>query len=365
MKKIALLLFPAAIIFAQTDMRYQENLIIGYSDSADYVIVKGDNLWNLAKKYYGSGFEWRYIWERNEYIKDPHWIYPGKLLFIPGISSIKNVEKSSEISLYGSSKTFTQLRDQTRKYPSEKQFYLVEKYMYYFSLEALRQAPFVYDKKHDKDGGDIDIFDYGEVANNKRPILAQNQNVLIRMETEISNNADYFKIGAHVDFYSIRNDLMCKNGIVSEPVATGVIKYVDNDYTTVYIEKLWGVLRDGAKIAPTRKYKPIGEYLTYKNLDDSLEVQVIARMNPDISLKPSEFLFIDKGTHSGINIGDHITFYQQARKGAKKKYADEPAAEGLVVAVEKNTATVRTTNVWELSLSNSLIGMRNGKIVAK
>jgi hypothetical protein len=52
----------------------------------NYVIVKGDNLWNLSLKFYHVGNKWHYIWEHNKYIKDPHWIYPGNPLFIPGLS---------------------------------------------------------------------------------------------------------------------------------------------------------------------------------------------------------------------------------------------------------------------------------------
>jgi hypothetical protein len=42
-----------------------------------HTIVKGDTLWDLAAHYLGDPFLWPQIWERNSYIKDSHWIYPG------------------------------------------------------------------------------------------------------------------------------------------------------------------------------------------------------------------------------------------------------------------------------------------------
>ena len=42
-----------------------------------HVIVRGDTLWDLAEHYLGDPFLWPQIWERNPYIKDSHWIYPG------------------------------------------------------------------------------------------------------------------------------------------------------------------------------------------------------------------------------------------------------------------------------------------------
>jgi LysM repeat protein len=46
-----------------------------------YIIVSGDTLWDLAQRNWGSPLYWPMIWEKNEYIKDAHWIYPGDPLF--------------------------------------------------------------------------------------------------------------------------------------------------------------------------------------------------------------------------------------------------------------------------------------------
>ena len=40
-------------------------------------VVSGDTLWDLASTYLGDPYLWPQIWERNPYIKDSHWIYPG------------------------------------------------------------------------------------------------------------------------------------------------------------------------------------------------------------------------------------------------------------------------------------------------
>jgi LysM domain len=47
-----------------------------------YVIVRGDTLWDLAARFYGDPYLWPQLWERNQYIQDAHWIYPGDPLVV-------------------------------------------------------------------------------------------------------------------------------------------------------------------------------------------------------------------------------------------------------------------------------------------
>lgn len=52
----------------------------------EYIVIRGDNLWNIAKmsKHYGRGSEWVKIWRANEKrIPDFDLIYSGQVLVIP------------------------------------------------------------------------------------------------------------------------------------------------------------------------------------------------------------------------------------------------------------------------------------------
>jgi hypothetical protein len=47
-----------------------------------HIIAPGDTLWALAGRFYGNPYLWPQLWERNQYILDAHWIYPGDPLVI-------------------------------------------------------------------------------------------------------------------------------------------------------------------------------------------------------------------------------------------------------------------------------------------
>ena len=49
-----------------------------------YTVVRGDCLWNIAKKYYGNGSQYTRIYNANrDKIKNPSLIYPGQVFVIP------------------------------------------------------------------------------------------------------------------------------------------------------------------------------------------------------------------------------------------------------------------------------------------
>lgn len=58
----------------------------GGSGGTAYTVKKGDNLWTLAKRFYGSGADYTKIYEANRDTigNNPNLIYPGQTFTIPG-----------------------------------------------------------------------------------------------------------------------------------------------------------------------------------------------------------------------------------------------------------------------------------------
>ncbi len=72
-------------------------------DAQVHVIAPGDTLWAIAGKYLGNSYLWPQIWEKNTYILDAHWIYPGDPLVIG--PQVAPVEQLAEQDLGGTPST--------------------------------------------------------------------------------------------------------------------------------------------------------------------------------------------------------------------------------------------------------------------
>ena len=56
-------------------------------DTRRLVVVRGDNLWNIARAHYGAGLHHTVIYGANkEQIRDPDLIYPGQVFSLPKVN---------------------------------------------------------------------------------------------------------------------------------------------------------------------------------------------------------------------------------------------------------------------------------------
>jgi hypothetical protein len=61
-----------------------------------YTIKKGDTLWDISTRFLKDPFLWPKLWQRNPYITNPHWIYPGNPVRLSTLEPIKKEEPKPE-----------------------------------------------------------------------------------------------------------------------------------------------------------------------------------------------------------------------------------------------------------------------------
>lgn len=54
-----------------------------------YTIKQGDTLWDISSNFFKDPFLWPKLWQRNPYITNPHWIYPGQPIRLVPLEELK------------------------------------------------------------------------------------------------------------------------------------------------------------------------------------------------------------------------------------------------------------------------------------
>ena len=76
---------PATVARHWSRYQYPETIPDG---ATYYIVVRGDTLWDISARFLRNPYLWPQIWDRNRYITDAHWIYPGDPLIMPDIALV-------------------------------------------------------------------------------------------------------------------------------------------------------------------------------------------------------------------------------------------------------------------------------------
>jgi len=70
------------IILLCSPLVYADIIKLKDKHPEQYIVVKGDTLWDISGEFLQHPWQWEEIWEINTQIENPHLIYPGDLLYL-------------------------------------------------------------------------------------------------------------------------------------------------------------------------------------------------------------------------------------------------------------------------------------------
>ena len=88
-RKLMHLMFAAIML---TGVVLAQDVAVRSDHPDEYVVVKGDTLWDISGRFLDKPWQWPAIWQANPQIENPHLIYPGdvvSLVYIDGVPQLR------------------------------------------------------------------------------------------------------------------------------------------------------------------------------------------------------------------------------------------------------------------------------------
>jgi hypothetical protein len=257
-----------------------------------YVVHTGDTLWDIAARYMNSPYYWPKVWERNPFVINPHWIYPGdQLNLYPSSEKLSAPAEMSTVKLEQAPAETMKSETIVETAPEQaKVIYKGVWSMGYLDVGETQAAGSIMSNPDDKallGSGDLVYVNVGSSLGVKESDLF----TIFRVVGDIKHPRPPY----HVVGNRIINLGELKISQVKENVADARII---NSYQEI---------QDGDRIAPFTP--PLSQEILYTPNQISLDGYIIGNKNDTYSMGRDEIIYIDKGAQDGVLRGNIFEVY--------------------------------------------------------
>lgn len=317
-----------------------------------HTVKKGDTLWDLSQAYLNDPFLWPEIYRINTTtVRDPHWIYPGQVLHIPG-GTVQNVVADQSEPRFqpeavpmrsGGPTVFRQELNRRLTGGAQQEPSSLEYAHTPVRVGEFYAAPWLDAVGGPKNQGKL-------VATGDIPGIAKAVSVVERLgpESRAYITLPSGIVAAKGDRLMVfnRGAVLPDGGQVMEPTAIVQVEATDNggEATTVRITQQFGEVLIGQGIVPLERFNMSTDA---KAAPLSLGPQSKVVFVPSGAVLPSvgSYIILDATSRDGVKTGDEFTLYRAREKAPIPGTADqvtlpeEPIALAQVVKVTDHGTT--------------------------
>jgi hypothetical protein len=318
----------------------------GTGDRAEgiiHIVEEGDTLWDLSDKYLGSPWMWPEIWERNRFLTNPHYIYPGIRIVIVLPPARDYMFDRTERVLVGEGTAATSPVD-----PG-----VGRRVLGIAPQEIVRAGEFV----RKRPSG------IGAIRDGRQPrvTFSKGDQVYLRLDREIPP-------GQMLGVYRIR-------GPVKGPAGRGVSGYVKYLVGVVQVTGMerratTGVVR--ASYEDLLRTDVVSEELPgYTPVfvdpgEEGMESAVITARYENTEMATGDFVFLDRGEDAGVSVGNVFRILTD-RTGMSPRFFEEKddirieVAKAVVVKTNSDFSTAYVTRSQQ-SFAAGSVAVRGARL---
>jgi len=270
-----------------------------------HVVGAGDTMWDLSGSYYGDAYNWPRLWGYNAHVTNPHWIYPGDILYLKAPTTGEEAPK-------GPQKVDTVQRQINGAMILPTAGFIVADELEYVGriMAAPKEANML-------SPGDEVWLGFGEEA-----------------REEEDEETKYRSVEARPgDLYAVVREVEELQGYGPQKREVEGVKYVvvgavrvdkisEKYYDTATVTESWIEMFRGDFLIPyERQLKSVQPV----RADKTLVAKIVDSMTKQQFYGESQFVFVNKGAEDGVRVGNRLFVYQ--REEGLTPIDEEPEAE--------------------------------------
>lgn len=335
--------------------------------AGNYTVKKWDTIWDLSGKYLGDPYSWERIWQANRQVNDPHWIYPGDILNIPGAgddyqggqNSNNNSSESYNSDASASQPPVSTTGLKFTKPPISKELATIDSSSTFasddynqnrdkfaskgFTEELFRQVSFLWSKANNSGvvlPGNAYIYEKREIGTfreyeNIECVIESGNNFSIGDTIEVIHPVKYQKLKGQVTNLVKKVALGTVAELFTAPSGQKMMK--------IKLYKLWDSVVNNDRVIKAESLPPmVVESLVApeKRIEGNLFLKA---EKTEISYVFQPFI-LDIGESEGVKLGDVYLIY----KNSNSKIEKEPSAMGFIVHISGRSSTLMISNMRQI-----------------
>ncbi|MFO7715032.1 LysM peptidoglycan-binding domain-containing protein [Desulfosarcina sp.] len=297
-----------------------------------YTIQKGDTLWDLSKHFNDSPWLWPELWEDNDQITNPHWIFPGERIRLYKKSGAQVVAGTEPVQpvVVAPVKPAAASAQEKESAP-------------FFVYTAIDRVGFIRKPPVTPSGTVFEV-------QGRKTLISEGDIVYIR-PSEPASQGDLIPGSRHTVFrYMAPTDERdATETIGTQHYILGIVEVTQKEIDMVLAKvlKSFRPIQVGDLLMP---FSPRHSKIELKPSTPGIEGQIITSEEHSILTGDYTLAFIDKGRADNIEVGQQYSIYNQKKlvlennEISAKRLPPVDYGALVVLHTEQTTSTVVITN---------------------
>ncbi|WP_347329817.1 LysM peptidoglycan-binding domain-containing protein [Marinimicrobium locisalis] len=265
------------------------------SDHPDeYIVEKGDTLWDISNTFLKSPWLWPEIWHVNQQVENPHLIYPGDVIYLVYVDGKPRLTSERPVKLAPGT---TKLSPSVRVLPKDEAISTIplDRVNAFLSRsrivtdEQLKAAPYML------------------AGPEKRLIVAEGDYAYARgdIDRDVANYGVYRREEAYID--PITEEYLGTHAMNIGTVNTGT---VEGDITKVQVMRSREELRMGDRLLPSEE-RTIEPNFYPSAPDNEIEALIMAVEGGVSQVGKLDVVMVNNGEREGLLVGNVLAVYKR------------------------------------------------------